>query len=59
MAVARQTVRLLTEKAFLTTETVSGKETFYTTGNPDLVKPVIVKLWFKNKVEVTVEKTDL
>lgn len=45
LAVARQTLRLLAEKNLLTTAEPPGRETFYTSGEPDLVKQVIEKLW--------------
>lgn len=52
VAVARQTLRILTEKDRLATSDFPGNETFYTSGDPDSVKPVIAKLWPGKTIEV-------
>lgn len=52
VAVARQTLRLLTEKDLRTTATCSGNETLYTSGDPDLIKQVIAKLWQNDTINI-------
>lgn len=52
VAVARQTLRLLTEKKLLTTRSVPGNDTFYTSGDPESVKQVIAKLWPSEPINV-------
>jgi glutamate racemase len=47
VAVARQTLRILTEKDLLTPAAPPGKDSFYTTGDLDSVRPVFDKLWLK------------
>ncbi len=43
--VARQTHRVLVEKSLLAPSFEGGREWFYTSGDPALVRPVIEKLW--------------
>jgi glutamate racemase len=51
-AVARQTLRILTEKDLLTAAASPGNDIFYTSGNPDSVKQVIAKLWINQSIAV-------
>lgn len=51
-AVAKQTVRVLEQKGLTAAPNLPGKEIFYTSGDPGLVKEVIGKLWLKRPVEV-------
>ena len=51
-AVARQTLRILTDKNLLTTGSVPGKDTFYTSGDPVSVRQVIAKLWRGETINV-------
>ncbi len=52
MAVARQTQRILDEYSLLHPTADPGKETFYTSGDPDVVKTVIAKLWLHSPAVV-------
>jgi glutamate racemase len=52
LAVARQTERVLEHQDLKTLADPPGKETFYTSGDPAVVKKVIGKLWTGAPVEV-------
>lgn len=52
LAVAKQTARVLALRDLATVKTAPGKETFYTSGNPDLVTGVIRKLWRDPNLQV-------
>ncbi len=52
LAVARQTVRVLEQKRALNPRGSGGEEVFYTSGDPEAVREVVVKLWPKEQVKV-------
>lgn len=52
VAVARQTLRILTDKGLLTTKSVPGNDLFFTSGEPASVKQVIAKLWRRETINV-------
>lgn len=52
--VARQTMRVLKERALLSRRQEGGKEWFFTSGDPAAVGPVIKRLWGKPVAGVTV-----
>ncbi len=52
LAVAKQTLRVLEQNRILNPRTGGGKEVFYTSGDPEAVKEVVVKLWPYEKAEV-------
>ena len=51
-AVARQTMRVLEEHDLLNAQLGPGGEQFFTSGDPELVRPVIQKLWSQINVDV-------
>jgi glutamate racemase len=57
LAVAKQTERVLKLTALATSHTGTGKETFYTSGDPDVVAAVIRKLWGDPQLQV--KKADI
>lgn len=52
LAVARQTARVLEHKDLATDQTNQGKVTFYTSGDPDIVAPIVRFLWPESVPEV-------
>jgi glutamate racemase len=57
-AVAKQTVRVLERKCLANPGLKPGSDTFYTSGDPNEVTPVVRKLWPTN-AEVTVRKASV
>ena len=52
LAVAKQTARVLKLAELATSRLTPGKETFYTSGNPNTVTEVIRKLWANPQLKV-------
>jgi glutamate racemase len=52
LAVARQTRRILEENDLLSISNYPGRETFYTSGDPEIVKRNVEKLWQGNRIVV-------
>lgn len=52
LAVAKQTVRVLEQNRILNPRPRVGEETFYTSGDPEVVNEVVAKLWSKKSVKV-------
>lgn len=50
--VARQVVRVLEVRGLLSLRQEGGKESFFTTGNPEKVAPVLARLWSRPVPEV-------
>lgn len=50
--VARQVVRVLENRGLLSPRQEGGKESFFTTGNPEKVAPVLRRLWPRPVLEV-------
>lgn len=52
LAVAKQTVHVLEQNRVLNPRSSGGNEVFYTSGEPEAVREVVVKLWPRESVEV-------
>lgn len=57
-AVARQVKRVLQNENLLRDDAAAGREVFYTSADPEALRPVITRLWGRDDIEVRFEAAE-